>query len=314
MQPSRLSVAVALGIVYVVWGSTYLAIRHAVETLPPFSMAAVRFLVAGGLLYAWARLRGAPPPRPAHWKTAALVGSLLLLGGNGAVVWAEQYVPSSLAALLVTTTSLWMVLLDWGARGNRPSTGVLVGVVAGLVGVGYLLALGEIEGGTTFVPGLVLLGGALSWAVGSVLGRDREKPDSPLLGAGMEMLAGGVGLLLLAILVGEPQRFDPAGASAASFAALGYLVVAGSLVGFTAYSWLLRHAPISVVSTYAYVNPVVAVWLGWALAGEALSARTAAASAIIIGSVALITTLQAPRRARAPAPLEEESVSRGAQG
>ena len=314
MQASRLSVAVALGLVYVVWGSTYLAIRHAVETLPPFTMAAVRFLVAGALLYAWARWRGAPRPRPAHWRTAAVVGSLLLLGGNGAVVWAEQYVPSSLAALLVTTTSLWMVLLDWATRGNRPSAGVLLGVLAGLFGVGLLVARGGIEGGAALVPGLALLGGALSWATGSVLGRDLEKPDSPLLGASMEMLAGGVGLLLLGVLAGEPQRFDLGGASAASIWALGYLVVAGSLVGFSAYSWLLRHAPISVVSTYAYVNPVVAVWLGWALAGEALSARMAAASAIIIGSVALITTLQAPRRARAPAPLEEESVSPGAQG
>lgn len=313
MQATRLSVAIALGLVYVVWGSTYLAIRYAVETLPPFSMAGVRFVVAGGLLYAWARLRGAPRPRRSHWGTAAVVGLLLLLGGNGGVVWSEQFIDSSLAALLVTTTSLWMVLLEWGARGRRPRVGVMAGVVSGFVGVAVLVGPRSLDGSAALGPSLVVMGSAFCWALGSVYGKGAEKPSSPLLGAGMEMLVGGAGLLLLGLVVGEPWRIAWEEVSAASVWGLVYLIGAGSLVGFTAYSWLLRHAPISVVSTYAYVNPVVAVWLGWALAGEALSARTGVASAIIVGSVALITTLQKARRDRPSLSLEEESISRGAQ-
>ncbi|HLV61430.1 MAG TPA: EamA family transporter [Fredinandcohnia sp.] len=299
MQPaSRLSIVLALGVVYVVWGSTYLAIRFAVESLPPFSMAAVRFLVAGALLYGWARLGGAPKPHATHWRSAALVGLLLLLGGNGAVVWAQQSIDSSMAALLVTTTPLWMVLYAWALYGQRPSGGVLLGVLLGFGGTALLIGPGTL-GEDELLPALVVVGGAASWALGSVLGQRIERVPQPLLGSGMEMLVGGVGLLLLGIASGEFARFDPTSVRAASIGGLAYLVVAGSLLGFSTYSWLLRHAPISVVSTYAYVNPVVAVWLGWFVAGEALSLRAGVASAIVVGSVALITTLQRTGR-RAP--------------
>lgn len=299
MQPaSRLSIVLALGVVYVVWGSTYLAIRFAVESLPPFSMAAVRFLVAGALLYGWARLGGAPKPHATHWRSAALIGLLLLLGGNGAVVWAQQSIDSSMAALLVTTTPLWMVLYAWALYGQRPSGGVLLGVLLGFGGTALLIGPGTL-GEDELLPALVVVGGAASWALGSVLGQRIERVSQPLLGSGMEMLVGGVGLLLLGIASGEFARFDPTSVRAASIGGLAYLVVAGSLLGFSTYSWLLRHAPISVVSTYAYVNPVVAVWLGWFVAGEALSLRAGVASAIVVGSVALITTLQRTGR-RAP--------------
>lgn len=308
--PSRGSVAVALALVYVVWGSTYLAIRYAVETLPPFSMAAVRFLIAGALLYGWARLRGAQRPSGIHWRSAAVVGGLLLLGGNGCVVWAEQAIDSSTAALLVTTTSLWMVLLDWGVRGRRPRVGVVVSLLVGFGGVALLVGPGALEPGALggearWGPNLAVLLGAFLWASGSVYGQGAPRPAAPLLGSGMEMLAGGVGLLVLGILVGEPQRFEWGEASAASVAGLIYLIVFGSLVGFTAYSWLLRNASLPLVSTYAYVNPVVAVALGWAIAGEEPTLRTGIASTIIVASVAVITTLQRrprPSPADAPAP------------
>lgn len=300
-QASRASIAVALGLVYVVWGSTYLAIRYAVETLPPFSMAAVRFLVAGALLYGWARLRGAARPRGAHWGAAAVVGCLLLLGGNGCVVWAEQTIDSSIAALLVTTTSLWMVLLDWILHGRRPGLGVGVGLLAGFGGVALLVGPEAWEGEAEWAPSLAVLLGAFLWALGSVFGQRAPRPASPLLGSGMEMLAGGAALLLLGLLVGEPARFSWAEASWASVAGLLYLIVFGSLVGFTAYSWLLRRAPLPLVSTYAYVNPVVAVALGWAIAQEEPTARTGVASAVIVASVAAITTLQ-----RGPRPAPED--------
>lgn len=310
-RASRLSVALALGTVYLVWGSTYLAIHFAVQTLPPFLMAAARFLVAGGLLYAWARLRGAKPPARPHWKRATVVGLLLLLGGNGSVVWGEQTIDSSMAALLVTTTSLWMVILAWALYRQRPSGGVFLGVLLGFFGVALLIGPGAFGAGAG-VASFVVLGGAFCWALGSVYGQRVRGPESSVLGSAMEMLMGGLGLLLLGLVLGELEGFDPAEVSGASLGGLLYLVVAGSLLAFTAYSWLLRHAPISVVSTYAYVNPVVAVWLGWALAGEALSLRTAIASAIIVASVALITTLQRPRRV--PSQLgEEKTLSQEAQ-
>ncbi len=203
-----------------------------------------------------------------------------------------------MAALLVTTTPLWMVLYAWALYGQRPSGGVLLGVLLGFGGTALLIGPGTL-GEDELPPALVVVGGAASWALGSVLGQRIERVSQPLLGSGMEMLVGGVGLLLLGIASGEFARFDPTSVRAASIGGLAYLVVAGSLLGFSTYSWLLRHAPISVVSTYAYVNPVVAVWLGWFVAGEALSLRAGVASAIVVGSVALITTLQRTGR-RAP--------------
>ena len=304
-QAARWKVIAAFAALYVLWGSTYLAIRFAIETLPPFWMAAARFLTAGSLLYAFMRWRGAPAPKLVHGRSAFVVGLLLLLGGNGGVVWAEQRVHSGIAALLVASVPLWMVLLDGAGRGwKRPPSQLLLGVGVGLLGVGLLIGPGRFAGGHGVDPvgAAVLIAASLSWTAGSLYSRKAELPASPFLGSAMQMLGGGAGLVVAGLLAGEAGRLDLAAASGRSFAALGYLVVFGSLVGFTAYVWLLRVTTPALVSTYAYVNPVVAVLLGWAFAGEPVTARTLLAAAVIVGAVALITTYRARPAAVATAP------------
>jgi len=289
-------VATAFAAVYLLWGSTYLAIRFAIESLPPFWMAATRFLVAGAILYAWARWRGEPAPLRLHWRSALIVGGLLLLGGNGGVVWAEQRVPSGLAALLVGTVPLWMVMLDGAGRGwKRPPVQVLAGVAIGLLGVALLVGPGRFAGGHRVDPvgAAVLIVASLSWTAGSLYSRRAPLPSSPLLGTAMEMLGGGACLAIAGLVAGEWQRLDLAAASPRSLLAVGYLVVFGSLVGFTAYVWLLKVSTPPLVATYAYVNPVVAVFLGWAFAGEPVTGRTLVAAAVIVGAVMLITTYRA---------------------
>ncbi|MDP2654398.1 MAG: drug/metabolite exporter YedA [Candidatus Omnitrophota bacterium] len=294
MKVTRLRIAAAFAAVYLIWGSTYLAIRFAIETLPPFSMAGLRFLIAGIALYVFARyVRRHPAPEPRHWKPALIIGFLLLLGGNGGVVWAEQYVPSGLASLFIATVPLWMVLLEWlWHRQARPGTGVFAGIALGFWGVWLLMAPGFSQnphqpihlGGT-----LALLTASLSWAVGSVYSRKAVLPDSPLVATGMEMTAGGACLLLLGLLQGEAAGWDPAAFSIKSVLAFLYLVVFGSLIGFTAYIWLLRAVGPARTSTYAFVNPVVAVLLGWGLGGEALTGRTILAALTIVAAVGVIT-------------------------
>lgn len=289
----KLRVALALGGLYFIWGSTYLAIRFAIETFPPLLMASLRFLVAGSILYAWARWRGAPRPSGLLWRTAALSGGLMLLGGNGSVVWAEQYVPSGLVALLIATVPLWIVLQDWiWGRSGTPGAGVLFGILWGLGGVTLLVTGSEIgkAGPQDLLGGLLVLMGALSWAAGSLVARYGDRPDSAALGNGMQMLAGGAGLLLVGFLRGELPDLDPGAVSGSSLLAILYLVVFGSLLAFSSYIWLLRNTTPAVASTYAYVNPVVALLLGWALAHEPLSFRTALAAFIILTAVMLITT------------------------
>lgn len=291
--PVRWLVLAAFAAVYVIWGSTYLAIRIAIETLPPFLMAGVRFLVAGALLYAWARLTGAPRPTRVHWRATAVIGAFLLFGGTGGVAWAEQTVPSGITALLIAAVPLWMVLLDWlRPGGSRPGGAVLLGLGVGFAGVIVLVGPGEIagSGGVDPVGAAVIMVACLSWAVGSLYSRGAPLPDSPLLSTAMEMLAGGAILTAAGLVTGEASRVEPAAVSAASLAALGYLVVFGSIIAFNAYVWLLRNAATHRVATYAYVNPVVAVVLGWAVAGEEIGPRTLLAAAIIVGAVALITT------------------------
>jgi len=290
---SRARVYTAFALIYVVWGSTYLAIFFAVETLPPFLMAGVRFLVAGTLMYGWVRLkRGSRAPERAHWIGAATVGAFLLLGGNGGVVWAEQRVPSGLAALLVATVPVWMVLLEWARGGDRPRGRIMVGIAIGFLGLAILVGPTELLGGRTMDPAgaAVLVLASLSWAVGSVISRRTSLPASPLLGTAMQMLCGGGLLLLLGTVAGEWARLDLAAVAPRSWWALAYLIVFGSLVGFTAYIWLLQNVEIAKVATYAYVNPIVAVLLGWWLAGEQLSVRIGFAAAIIVAGVAFITS------------------------
>ena len=283
----------AFAAVYVIWGSTYLAIRVAVETLPPFLMAGVRFVTAGSMLYVWARWRGAAAPERGHWRSAAVVGGLLLVGGNGGVVWAEQWVPSGVAALLVTTVPLWMVLLNWVRPGGvRPRRVEVVGLALGFVGVVFLVDPGSLGGGDRlqYVGMAVLVMAALSWAIGSLYSRHALLPKSPLLSTAMQMLAGGGMLLVLGAVTGEGASFDPGRVAARSVLALAYLIVFGALVGFTAYCWLLRVSTPAKVSTYAYVNPAIAVLLGWAILSEPVTAKTFMAMAVILTGVILITT------------------------
>lgn len=292
-QASRAKIVAAFAAVYIIWGSTYLGILFAIETLPPFLMAGTRFLVAGALLYAWAWRRREADPTPAQWRTAAIIGGLLLLGGNGAVSWAEQYVPSGIAALLIAVTPLWMVLLDWLWHGSaRPGIRIVFGLLLGFAGLVLLVGPAEIlgAGGVHVTGALVVVGGSLSWSVGSIYSRRATSAAGGMLGVGMQMLCGGALLLLLGTTTGEWGRLDPAGISLRSALAVAYLAIFGSIVGYTAYMWLLQAVSAARVATYAYVNPVVAVLLGWALAGEALTMRMGVAAAVIVAGVALITS------------------------
>ena len=282
---------IAFAAIYLIWGSTYLAIRFAIETLPPFSMAAVRFTVAGGILYAIVRPRTEPPTR-LNWVSAGVVGTLLLAGGNGGVVWAEQWVPSGLAALIIATVPLWMVLFDWlFAGGPRPSKALLVGLVWGLCGVGLLMSSTELgaQSREGLLGGLVVLGASVSWAAGSIYARKARLPRSPFLSTAMQMIVGGVVLSLVAAIAGEGGQLHLSTFSTKSVLALVYLIVFGALIAFTAYMWLLGVSTAARVSTYAYVNPAVAILLGWLLANERLDARAAMAVVIILSAVALVS-------------------------
>ena len=288
-----LHVALALGAVYVIWGSTYLAIRFAIETMPPFLMAGARYLTAGAVLYAWARAQGAPRPTLLHWRSAAAIGAFLLLVGNGGVVWAEQRIDSGLTALLISTEPLWIVLMVWlqTGRKRRPNPRVIAGLALGFVGL-MLLVRPSGSGSIDLLAAAVVVLASVSWAWGSLYGQRAPLPSSPLAATGMQMLAGGALLLTASMATGEPARFVLSEVSLRSWLSLGYLIVFGAIVAFTAYVWLMRVAPPVLVSTYAYVNPVVAVFLGWALAGEPLTAGTLGAAAVILTGVALITTAQ----------------------
>ncbi len=297
MQPSGSPVRssrvwLALLVVYVVWGSTYLAIRWSLETIPPFTMASVRYLVAGSLLLAWVKSRGAPPISPRDLGPAFLTGGLMLLCGNGGVVWAEQHLTSGLAALLVAVEPLFIVLLQatLPQERRRPSGRALVGVALGVAGVILLVGPVGLGGERADLGGAAaVLFAAFAWALGSLLSRHFAPSSAPLQATALQMLAGGVLLGGFSGVLGEWSRFSPGLVSAKSVAAVAYLVVFGSLVAFTAYIWLLRAASPALVSTYAFVNPVVAVFLGWLLASEPVSARTLVAAAVIVSAVVLIT-------------------------
>ena len=292
-QPPRSKVVMAFAAVYVVWGSTYLAIRFGVATIPPFMMAGMRFLCAGLLLYGWARVRGAPRPSLKEWRSAAVVGILLLFIANGGVTWAEQRVPSGIAALLAATVPLWIAVLDWALHGAaRPRPVVIAGLLVGLAGVLLLVGPDQVLGQNRLdMTGIgVLLVAAVSWAAGSLYSRGAVLPSSPLLATSMEMLSGAAALFLGAALTGEFRTFDPAAVTARSWFAVGYLSLFGSIIGFSAYVWLLRVAHASRVATYAYVNPVIAIVLGWSLAGEAFTPQMLLAAAVIVLAVVLIIT------------------------
>jgi drug/metabolite transporter (DMT)-like permease len=281
----------AFAAVYLLWGSTYLGIRIAIETLPPFLMAGVRFLLAGAILVTWARLRGEKLPPWREWRPAVIIGALLLLGGNGGVVWAEQFVPSGKAALLITTEPLWIVVLAWSLPGGRrPTAGVALGMLLGITGVGILVGPGQFLSGEAVHPAgaMALCLASLSWAAGSMYSSRVHLRVSGVLATGMQMLCGGALQLAASGALGEWRTFDPAGVSLRSVVAVAYLLVFGSIVGFTAYFYLLRNVSPSRASTYAFVNPVVAVLLGWLIAGEPLTPRVALATAVIVAAVMLV--------------------------
>lgn len=301
--------------VYIVWGSTYLAIKFAVQTMPPFLMASTRFLIAGSILYLFRRLWKDPRPQRTEWRSAAIVGFFLLVVANGCVVWAEQRVPSGIAALLVAAAPLWMVLIDWVRPPGRPPAKLaLLGVLLGFAGIVVLIGPSEfigIEGSIDRLGALALLISSFSWAFGSLYSRQAKLPASPLLWTGMEMLMGGFGLLLVGTIAGEWQQLQLAEISTRSIIGLVYLIVFGSWVGFAAYTWLLRVASTTLVSTYAYVNPLVAIWVGNFLANEPITPRVLIAAAVIIGSVVLITihqsiVRQAYPKEQTPTPAIEE--------
>jgi drug/metabolite transporter (DMT)-like permease len=291
---STLSIWTALIALYIVWGSTYLAIRFGVETLPPFLLAAIRFLVAGVILYLWRIAAGDQRPTSLNWRSAAIVGGFLLVGGNGGVTWAEQRVVSGVAALMVGLVPLWMLLMDAFLPGGKgPGLQGIIGVVLGLAGIIVLIGPSNLLGFSHEIDLVGILALCLAtflWAAGSLYSRNAPLPESPLMGTAMEMLAGGVGLLLLATLTGEWGRLDLAAVAPRSLWGLVYLITFGSLVGYAAYTWLLRVAPTPLVSTYAYVNPLIAILVGNLLAQEPLTPRIVLSALVIVGSVILINT------------------------
>jgi drug/metabolite transporter (DMT)-like permease len=291
-------VVLAFVLIYTIWGSTYLGIRFAIQSIPPFLMAGTRFIIAGGIILAWAAAKRVPKPSLANWRTAAIVGALLLLGGNGGVTWAEQTVPSSLAAVLITTVPIWMVIVELFEKGRKlPSPHVVIGLLVGFAGVVFLVGLGGPAGGSSLNllgPVVIVLAG-LSWAIGSVYSRHAPRPESQLLNSGMEMLMGGILLTTTALISGESATFRPNQVSTVSLIAFVYLIVFGSIIGFSSYIWLLSKTSIARISTYAYVNPIVAVILGAALAGEQLTLRTLLASAVIVIAVFVIITFKEKR-------------------
>jgi drug/metabolite transporter (DMT)-like permease len=294
----RIRIWLAMLAVYIFWGSTYLAIRYAVGSIPPFLMAASRFCIAGLILFSWMRIKGVPVPKLSQWRAPVVMGLFLLVSGNGLLVWAEQRVISSVAALMLGSVPLWIVLLDnLRPGGKRSGWQVIAGVVVGFIGIIILInPFGRSTAGREidFIGAIALLVASFSWAIGSIYGREHhaEMPSQPLMATSIEMLGGGAGLLLVATLTGEWSRLDLSAITASSLLGLGYLILFGSLIGFAAYSWLLGVAPTPLVSTYAYVNPLVAILLGSLIAQEPITPRILLAAIVIIGAVVLINTEQ----------------------
>jgi len=305
-SPRRIWIILAFAALYIIWGSTYLAILFAIRSIPPFLMAGARFFLAGVIMYAAARWHGAARPEPVTWRSAAIVGACLLMCGNGGVTIAEKWVPSSLAALLVATVPIYIALLGWITGSSlRPAPLVWLGLIGGVLGVAFLV-------GPTFTnssgsPGnhlalgmSILLAASLLWSAGSLYSRTAKNAPSPFLAAGQQMLCGGGLLLLLGMAMGEPRGFDLRNMTWLSVGAFVYLVAIGALVGFPAYVYLLRHCDPAKVATYAYVNPIVAVLLGTMFAGERLTMRTVIGAASIILSVAMVTTMEQRKPKAAP--------------
>lgn len=292
MPSARFALILAFTAIYLIWGSTYLGIRVAVETIPPFLMGSLRFATAGALLLLYLRLsRGPLGITRRQLRDNAIIGGFLLLGGNGLVSWAEQYIPSSIAALIVGSQPLIMVMTEWAwPKGPRPATLTVLGLFLGFAGVTWLIAPWHTTGSDALnVPAsLVVLMACICWAFGSIYGRNAKEAAAPFICSALQMLSGAALLGLVALFRGEWAAWHPSNVSVNSWWALVYLTFVGSLIGFSTFAWLMKHSTPALVSTYAYVNPIVAVFLGWLLLSEPISPRLLSASAIIIVSVALI--------------------------
>ena len=295
--PTKIRIIAAFVALYLIWGSTFLGIRFAIETIPPFLMAGARFLLAGVIMYAIAWSQGIGKSSWANWRTLLIIGACLLLAGNGAVTMSEKYIDSGLAALIVAIVPIYIVLLAWASgMAARPIPIVWLGLIGGFVGVGILLGPAlrfSSNGGRHPAIGMsILLVSSFIWSAGSLYSRTAKHAPSPFLTAAQQMICGGLLLLLTGMVTGETRRVHPSSLSILSLASFAYLVIIGAVVGYTAYIWLLRHCDPAKVATYAYVNPIVAVLLGASFAGEILTMRTFVAAGLIIGSVALVITAQ----------------------
>jgi drug/metabolite transporter (DMT)-like permease len=290
---SQTSIILALSAVYVFWGGTYLAMKIAIETIPPFIMGGTRFLTAGLLVYIWGIYKGQEPPEKSHWLYASLLGILMLLIGQGGIIWAQQYVPSGVAAIIFATVPLWMTLISWVCQGaQRPNNLVIFGLFLGFFGIVLQVKnalLGVDINSNHWVGYIVLILAAVSWAWGSVYSRVFRLPASPLMSIALQMLTGGTFYIVVSLLKGEWKQFEVLSISLGSMLSLGYLILFGSIIGFGAYIWLLKVADPTMVSTYAYVNPVVAVFLGCTLAGEPLTLNDAVVAMLILTSVVIIS-------------------------
>ena len=301
-MPKRSSIILALLCVYIFWGGTYLGMRYAIQTIPPFLMASLRFSTAGWILYALLRLKGEPNPSFSEWKNAGFVGILLLVGGNAIVALAEQQVPSSIASLLIALVPLWITVITYIVERKKPNIGSIIGIPMGLIGVAILVwnPGGSTEHATSIVGIISILLASISWSVGSYISRRMKLPKAPLLATAIQMIVGGAALVLVAALHGDFVGFRLAAVSGTSWLAMAYLILCGSLLGYTAYIWLFRNAEPSIASTYAYVNPNVAMLLGGLIAGEHIGNNALVAAVIIITSVAVITVTRDDKRKKEP--------------
>lgn len=302
-RKNLIKILVAFAAIYTIWGTTYLAIRLAVETIPPFFMAGIRFLIAGLIVFVFLRARHVPLPRRFHWRSAAMIGAFMIVGGNGFVTWSEQQVPSSIAALVIATVPLWITLFNWLIyRGGRPGKQIVIGLVLGFIGISLLIGPGQIFGTATFdlLSLLILLMAPILWSFGSLYSRQASLPNNVFMSVAMEMLVGGVLLMIAGLITGEANVLNVAAISTRSLVAMLYLTVFGSIIALTAYVWLLKTVHPSRVATYTYVNPVIAIILGWLVLSEPITFQMLIAVVIIILAVVLITTVRQKKEAARP--------------
>jgi drug/metabolite transporter (DMT)-like permease len=318
-EPKRFKIVIAFIALYLIWGSTYLGIRFAIETIPPFLMAGIRFFIAGLIMFAIAQTQGSLKSTWRDWRTALIVGACLLLGGNGGVTLSEKYIDSGLAAVMVATVPIYIALLGWlTGLAPRPKPIVWLGLTGGFLGVAILLApalkSSSVTGSNSTIGMSILLLSSFIWSAGSLYASASKSANSPFLAAAQQMVCGGTLLILAGFIIGEPRRFHLSAISTLSLGAFVYLVLIGGIIGYFSYAWLLRNCQPAKVATYAYVNPMVAVLLGWAFAGEVLTIRSLFAAILITGSVALVVTAQRlsakPKTVVLPATIPDVSCTR----